>query len=124
MTIQTNIQYAVFSFFLLASFGAISASPDFMVEMKIIDSGTEIATPQMLVKEGAAASVTLSGKGGVAVGLIVTSSGANEAHITAEVESDGHSMSPELLVRKGEWASVSVGELEFHLLVEKHAASK
>lgn len=42
----------------------------------------------------------------------------------AEVESGDHSISPELLIQKGEWASVSVGELEFHVRVQDHAANK
>ena len=124
MKIRTIIQTAAISILLVASLNAVGEAPDFIVEMKIIDGGVEMATPRMLVKEGSAASMSLSGENSVAVGLVVNSSSESEAHIMAEVESGTNSISPELLVKKGEWASVSVGELEFQIRVQHHAANK
>ena len=92
--------------------------------MKIIDSGNEIATPSMMIKEGEEGSLSISGENSVAVELVVNSANESEAHIIAEVESDQNTMFPELLVKKGQWASVSVGELEFHVRVEHLAANK
>lgn len=120
----TTIQAAILSFLLLASYAAASDSPDFLIEMKIIDSGIEMATPSMMIKEGVEGSLSISGENGVAVGLVVNNANENEAHIIAEVESGKNTMSPELLVKKGQWASVSVGELEFHVRVEHLAANK
>lgn len=124
MKLITTIQAATLSFLLLSSYAVGSDSPDFLIEMKIIDSGTEVATPSMMIKQGAEASLSISGKNSVAVGLVVNSANENEAHIIAEVESGQNTMSPELLVRKGQWTSVSVGELEFHVRVEHLAANK
>lgn len=124
MKLLTILQTAVFSVLLLASCTACGDSPDFLVEMKIIESGTEIATPRMMVKEDSEASLSISGENSVAVGLIVNSANEHEAHVIAEIESAEHTMSPELLVKKGQWASVSVGELEFHLRVEHLGANR
>jgi len=124
MKLLTTIQAAILSVLLLASYAAASDLPDFLIEMKIIDSGTEIATPSMMIKEGAEGSLSISGENSVAVGLVVNSANENEAHIIAEVESGQNTMSPELLVKKGQWASVSVGELDFHVRVEHLAANK
>lgn len=118
MTSRTTIKSAIFAVLLLATFGVASDTPDFLIEMKIIDAGTEIATPRMKVREGEEASMRLSGQGTVAVGLIVNSANAQEAHVIAEVQAGDKRMSPELWVRKREWASVSVGELAFHVRVE------
>jgi hypothetical protein len=118
------IQFAVISIFLFASLSAVSDTSEFLVEMKIIDAGVEMATPRMLVREGSEASMALPGENGVAVGLLVNGASETQAHVMAEVESGGHSLSPELLIQKGEWASVSVGELEFHIRVQDHAANK
>ncbi len=117
-----RFQAAIFSVLLLATFAVAGDSPDFLVEMKIIDSGNEVATPSMMIKEGAEGSLSRSGEGGFAVGLAASSADEGEVHVIAEVESGQNKMSPKLLVREGEWASVSVGELEFHLRVEQLAA--
>jgi len=124
MKVRTMIQSAIVCVLLFLSTGALSDSPDFLVEMKIIDSGAEIATPRMMVKEGSEASMSLSGENAVSVGIVVNGHNENEAHVMAEVESGGKTMSPELLIQKGQWASVSVGELEFHIRVEHLAANK
>lgn len=124
MKLSTTIQFAIFSFLFLASYDAASNSPDFLIQMKIIDSGNEIATPSMMIKEGEEGSLSISGENSVAVELVVNSANESEAHIIAEVESDQNTMFPELLVKKGQWASVSVGELEFHVRVEHLAANK
>jgi hypothetical protein len=124
MKIRTMIQIAAFSVFLLTSLNVVSDSSDFLVEMRIIDAGVERATPSMLVKEGSEASMSLSGDNSVAVRVVVNSFSEIEAHVMAEIESVTNSISPELLVKKGEWASVSVGELEFHVRVQHHAANK
>jgi hypothetical protein len=113
------LQFASLLFLFLASCDAFGSSPDFLVDMRIIDSGTEIATPRMMIKEGEAGSLSISGENSIAVGLIVSSANENEAHIVAEIESGQISMSPELLVVEGEWASVSVGELEFHVRIKR-----
>ena len=70
MKVRTMIQSAIVCVLLFLSTGALSDSPDFLVEMKIIDSGAEIATPRMMVKEGSEASMSLSGENAVSVPLI------------------------------------------------------
>lgn len=123
MKTQILILPTIFASLLLVTVGAIGASPDFLVEMKIVESGTEVATPRMIVKEGSGASMSISGENVIAVGLVVNASNESEVHIMAEIDAGESSMSPELLVEKGEWASVSVGDLEFHMRVERLASN-
>ncbi|NEZ04985.1 hypothetical protein G4Y73_12575 [Wenzhouxiangella sp. XN201] len=104
---------------------AAGDSDQFLVKMKVLENGAELATPEMIVEKGSEASMNISGEQAlVAVGLIVNGHNENEAHVVAEIETSADRMSPELLVKKGQWASVSVGELEFHILVEDHAATE
>lgn len=117
-----------FLFVLVVSFSPLVSAGDsaqFLVNMKVVEAGAELAAPEMLVEEGSEASMSISGEQAlVAVGLIVNSQNEREAHVLAEIETPASQMSPELLVKKGQWASVSVGELEFHILVEDHAATE
>jgi hypothetical protein len=92
----------------------------FLVDMKILQDGAELATPSMLIKEGADASMSLAGDQPVALALTVTSAGESDAHILAEVETALGQMSPELLMRKDQWGSISTGGLEFHIRVQDH----
>ena len=118
----TIFQAVILSCFLLVSYTTFSNSPDFLVEMKIIDSGTEIGTPSMMIKEGAEGSLSISGENGFVVGLVVNSANEDKVHIIAEIESGQNAISPDLLVGIGQWASISVGALEFHVRVKHHAA--
>ena len=118
MKYTTTIQLALSILLLALSSGAMADSPDFLVEMKILESGEEIAAPRMMIAEGVEASTSLSGEDSVAVGLVVNSSNEGEAHVLAEVEANGSSLSPEILVNKGSWAAVSVGSLEFQIRVQ------
>jgi hypothetical protein len=114
-----TIQAVCLSAMIGASCALASDTPDFLVEMRIVDSGVEVATPRIMIKEGVEGSMSISGDDGMAVGLVVTSASENEAFIIAKVESGENSMSPELLIQKGQWTSVSVADLEFHVRVER-----
>lgn len=124
MKAASKLQAATLSLLLLASYAVAGDSPDFLVEMKIIDSGTEIATPSMMIREGVEGSLSIPGENSFAVGLVVSGVSDDEAHIIAEIESGKDSMSPELVAEMGEWASASTGELEFHVRVESLTASQ
>lgn len=124
MKILIVIQFALFSIFVLASQNAIGDTPDFLVEMKIVNAGVEMAAPSLMVKEGTEASLSRSGEDGVSIGLVVNNVSETEAHLIVEVESGANSISPDLFLRKGEWASVSSGDLAFHVRVQHHAANK
>ncbi|WP_376693082.1 hypothetical protein [Wenzhouxiangella sp. EGI_FJ10409] len=123
MKFSITFQSAILSVLFLA-FYATADSPDFLVEMRIMESGTEVASPQIMIKEGAEGSLSTSGESGVALGLVVNEVSEQEVHVMAEVESGQSAMSPELLIRTGQWASVSSGDMEFHLRVEHLAAGE
>lgn len=109
---------------LLVAFSAEAEAPAFKVSMKIVENGVALSTPVMLVKAGADASISVGGDNPVSVGLRVNQHHGAQAHVLAQVETATNRISPELLVTKGEWASISVGELEFHVLVQANAANK
>lgn len=109
---------------LLVAYSVGAEAPEFKVSMKIVENGVALSTPIMLVKDGADASISAGGDNPVSVGLRVNQHHGAQAHVLAKVETATNRISPELLVTKGEWASISVGELEFHVLVQAHAANK
>jgi len=118
------IKIAVFSIFLISSFNAVGETSEFLVEMRIVDGGVETLVPHMLVEEGTEASLSLSEENAVAVGLVVNRSGDADVHVLVEVESGSNRLSPELRVKKGEWASVSVGDFAFHVRIQHHLATQ
>jgi len=124
MNLGRTIKSATSLILLAASLPALSDSKLFLVDMKIVDDGVQLATPRMVMKEGADASMSLTGADAVAIGVIVNESEAGEAHILAEVETAGGQMSPELLTQKDQWSSVSTGKLEFHIRVQDHVANE
>lgn len=103
---------------------AYAATPDYKVSMRVVENGEELASPSMLIEEGADASISLAGDHPVSIGLVVTEQGSDEFHLHTEIETSSNEISPELLVRQGEWASVAVDEFEFHVMVEDHAAGE
>lgn len=124
MMIDLTTKFALALFLLIAAPGALGESPDLWVDMSIKDAAVEIASPRVLVEDGAEASVSVSGEQPVAVNLVVRSTSADQAHIRAEVKTSGRDFSPELVVRKGEWARVSAGSLELDIRVEDHSEFK
>ena len=124
MMIDLTTKFSLALFLLIAAPGAFGESPDLWVDMSIKDAAVEIASPRVLVEDGAEASVSVSGEHPVAVNLVVRSTSADQAHIRAEVKTSGRDFSPELVVRKGEWARVSAGSLELEIRVEDHSEFK
>lgn len=121
MKLPALINYPILIAFFLLPMVAAGESSELLVSMKLIENGAELAAPQMLVENSSTASISFSGENAaVAISVVVTSQDQGEAHVLAEIETSRGQMSPELLVRKGRWASVSIGALEFHILVEDH----
>ncbi|NBD95730.1 MAG: hypothetical protein GVY11_04545 [Gammaproteobacteria bacterium] len=120
MNVTQAVKSAALLILMAASLPALGDSKMFLVDMKILQDGAELATPSMLIKEGADASMSLTGEQPVALALTVTGAGESDAHILAEVETALGQMSPELLMRKDQWGSVSTGGLEFHIRVQDH----
>ncbi len=103
---------------------AAAKSPDFDVNMRIVENGVELATPRMLVAAGTDASMSMSGEKSLSIGLVVNSPNEGQVHVAATIETSANTMTPAIITNKGEWASISNGELEFHILVEDLAASE
>lgn len=124
MNFTRTAKLAAFLMLLTASVPALSDSKLFLVDMKIVEDGVELATPRMVVKAGSDASMSFTGENPVTLGLIVNRADEGKAHILAEVETSGGQMSPELLMRKDQWGSVSTAGLEFHIRVQDHVANE
>jgi hypothetical protein len=124
MKITNAAKSAALLILMAASLPALSESKLFLVDMKIVEDGVELATPRMVVKEGADASMSFTGEDPLTLGLIVNGAGDGEAHVLAEVETERGQMSPELLMQKDQWGSASTGGLEFHIRVQDRAADE
>lgn len=110
----------------LIPLAAFAESSELTVSMRIIEGGVERFTPSMVVREGEEASMSLSGEAesALTIGLVASGLENDEAHVRADIETAENQLSPELVVSKGEWASVAVGGLEFHILVDDHAVDE
>jgi hypothetical protein len=121
---NANIRGLFLVAFFSIPFLAVAEVADIEINMRIVENGVELSAPRMLVKEGSEASISLSGENPLALGLVVNSLDENKAYVLVEVETAANQISPGLIMTKGEWASVSVGELELHILVKDHAANQ
>lgn len=104
---------------------AVSAeSPALALSMRIIENDSEIGQPSLVIKEGADASMSMSGEAGYDLELVVNSLEEGRARVRADIGTAENAMSSELVVNKGEWAAASEGDLKFHVLVRDHAATE
>lgn len=104
---------------LTALAGSASAtSPDtFAVSAKLTHGDHAFAEPSAVVLAGTPATLEVSGADGYKLTLTVSEISADEIQVAADLESSHGSMAPTLVVRPGQVASVSVGELGLELTV-------
>lgn len=106
----------------LAFLGALvapAAAQDLALTMRVVEHGETLFEPRMRVRAGEEASMVRGGEAApVSIGLVVDHLDGDRAQVLARIETVERAIEPELVVRKGEWASVASDGLEFHILVE------
>ena len=102
-----------------------SWAQDLALTMRVVEHGQTLVEPRMRVLAGEEASMVRGGEGVamVSIGVVVDHLDDDRARVVARIETAEQAIEPELVVRKGEWASVASDGLEFHILVEDFATT-
>lgn len=97
-----------------ASF-SVSAADAYSVSLRLFHKGEEFGAPRMVVKSGVQGSMDVSGPDSYRLKLIATGDGPDRIKISTQLDSSHGSISPEVVVRPGTQATVSIGDLKVAL---------
>ncbi len=118
-----SLVIAAFLGFILAlgtSFAAQRAT--YEVSVTLLHSGVVFASPTLSVESGVAGSVEVSGPDGYTLSLIINDVDPDALQVQTTLDSPRGSMAPTLVVRPGEPAQVSLGELGLGIAVRRGGA--
>lgn len=104
-----------------ASFSA-SAADAYSVSLRLFHEGKEFGAPRMVVKSGVQGSVEVFGPDSYRLKLIATDDGPGRIKISTQLDSSHGSISPEVVVRPGTQAEVSIGDLKVALTATPHGS--
>ena len=103
--------------FLLSMFAPLTviAADSFKVSATLSHKGVVFASPVLVVKGGALASVVVAGENGYKLALIVSDIGDGKLNFKTNLDSSHGSISPTLVIQPDELSSVRVGDLSISL---------
>jgi len=104
-------------------FLAIQANADdsartFHVEIRVLVQTTVIATPRMIVAEGAEASVSRANGEPLEVALTIHSDGRDHANVSAAVQTEAGSLAEDRKLVLGEWTTIAQGVVGLDLRIK------
>jgi len=102
-----------------ATSGPASPPNSYAVSAKLTHAGQSFAEPSAIVLAGKPASIEVSGPDGYKLTLTVSDIAAREIQVVANLDSSHGSMAPTVIVRPGQPASVSIGDLGLELTVSR-----
>ncbi len=89
------------------------------VSANLTHAGKSFAAPNAVVRANRPASVEVSGPDGYTFMLTVTDLAPDQIQVAVQVDSSYGAMAPTVVVRPGETANVSMGELGLELTVRR-----
>lgn len=89
------------------------------VSAKLTHAGQPFAEPSAVVRANTPASIEVAGPNGYKLTLTVTDMAPDKIQVAADLDSPHGSMAPTVIVRPGQPASVSVGNLGLELTVSR-----
>lgn len=104
-----------------ASF-SVSAADAYSVSLHLFHKGKEFGAPSMVVKSGVQGSMEVSGPDGYKLKLTATDDGPNRMKVSTQLDSAHGAVSPEIIVRPGTQATVSIGDLKVALTASPHGS--
>ena len=113
------------AFIAVLAFSAFAASSFaippglYEVSAKLSHAGKSFATPSATVRAGQPANIEVSGPDGYKLTFTVTDLAPDKIQVAASLDSSHGSMAPTVVVRPGQPASVSVGNLGLELTVSR-----
>ena len=108
----------------LALSACASTNPEklYRLAFSISQDGKPLASPEVVVREGVTGSVDMSGPNGIKLDFTVTDLGDNKLKISTHVVSARGSSSPTIIVRPGQPASISDGNVELQVTANPHGS--
>ncbi|MGY0613483.1 hypothetical protein [Luteimonas sp. A501] len=103
-----------------ASFAAQPTT--YEVSATLSHSGVPFASPALRVEPGVPASVEVVGPDGYTLSLTITEGDEGSVKVSTKLDSSHGSMDPTIIVRPGEPATVSVGDLGLDLTIHRSDA--
>lgn len=82
-------------------------------------SGSVFAEPRLRLRPGVPARIEVAGPDGYSLGLQILETNPDALDVEARLDSMHGSMSPTLVVRPGQPASISIGELQLDITVQE-----
>jgi hypothetical protein len=107
-----------FSAFAASSFASPPGS--YEVSAKLSHAGKTFGAPSATVQADKPADIEVSGADGYKLTLTITDLAPDEIQVTANLDSSHGSMAPTVVVRPGQLASVSIGDLGLDLTVSRN----
>jgi hypothetical protein len=104
---------------LIMSAGLAAQDGAFDVSATLTHAGETFASPAVSLRADQPASVEVFGDGAFKLTLTVTDVAPNKIRVQANLDSEYGSMEPIVVVRPGEPASVSVGDLAMEVTVSR-----
>ncbi len=99
---------------------AAAAADHYVVSVRLSHHGQTFASPRLIVEEGALSSIVLEGESGFTLTLVADRTDAETVKLSTTLQSPYGSLSPKVLLRLGERASVANDDVELEFLVRPH----
>ena len=104
---------------LLACGGAIAEDQVFEIRCEVSDGDRALGSPTVLVRSGLEATVSVSGT--YTLSVIAEPSGPDQVKLSADIEVNGESHSPTMLLDLDNEATLQMGDIGFAVTVSRHA---
>jgi hypothetical protein len=120
-----SIQRVVFSLAavgLLASAVCDANSASYRISAHLSHTGSEFASPVIVVREGVPAAVEVTGKDGYRFTVTVTPADSGSVKVTTDLRTAYGVISPAMVVQLGQPASLSVSDIQMSLTAEANGS--
>lgn len=100
--------------------GMVSASDQrFEIAFDISENGKPVGTPTVIVREGVAGSIAISGSDGYKLTFTASDAGDGRIKIDTTLETGGQSSSPAVIVEDGQAGVIHDGRYELAFVVSR-----
>jgi len=113
-----KISFALAAFALSASFGCVAADT-YKVTANLSHNGKSFGEPAAVVRADALASVEVAGPDAYKLEFTVTDVAKDEIKVAATLDSSYGTIAPVVIVKPGQPATVTVGDLSLTLTVDR-----
>lgn len=109
---------------LLTATSAHAGGERYRIDATLLHAGEPFAKPVVIVRGGEPATIEATGRDAFRFAVTATSVDAEAVRIDADLESAHGSMQPTMIVRAGEPASMTVGDLRIEMRIARLGAPR